>query len=71
VTRTNIDIDDGLVARVMERYGLRSKKDAVDFALRRAASPFTQADIKDLAGTGWEGDLAEMRGGGPLWYDET
>jgi len=69
VARTNIDIDDELVATVMERYGLTTKKDAVDFALRRLASPFTQADILELRGTGWDGDLAEMRGGGPLWDD--
>lgn len=69
MTRTNIDIDDELVATVMERFGLTTKKDAVDFALRRLASPFTQADILELRGTGWAGDLAEMRGGGPLWDD--
>ncbi len=69
MARTNIDIDDELVATVMERYGLTTKKDAVDFALRRLASPFTQADILELRGTGWDGDLAEMRGGGPLWDD--
>jgi len=33
--RTNIEIDDGLVTEAMRRYGLRSKRAAVDFALRR------------------------------------
>ncbi|MGH3048514.1 MAG: type II toxin-antitoxin system VapB family antitoxin, partial [Gaiellaceae bacterium] len=28
--RTNIDLDDALVARVMRRYGLRTKRAAVD-----------------------------------------
>lgn len=35
VTRTNVDIDDELVAKVMQRYGLASKRAAVDLALRR------------------------------------
>jgi Arc/MetJ family transcription regulator len=35
--RTNIVIDDQLVARVMEMYGLRTKREAVDYALRRLA----------------------------------
>jgi len=70
VGRTNIDLDDALVATVMERYGLSTKKDAVDYALRRLTTPYSQADILDLQGSGWDGDLAEMRGGGPLWEDE-
>ncbi len=35
MSRTNIDLDDELVARVMRRYGLRTKRAAVDLALRR------------------------------------
>ena len=35
--RTNIQIDDPLIARVMERYGVRTKREAVDLALSRAA----------------------------------
>ena len=37
MSRTNIDIDDDLVAGVMRRYGLSTKKDAVDFALRQVS----------------------------------
>ena len=39
MTRTNIDIDDDLVAEIMETYQLRTKREAVDFALRRARRP--------------------------------
>src|SRR5450756_1607094 len=39
MTRTNIDLDDELVTVVMQRFNLRTKKDAVDFALRRLAGP--------------------------------
>ena len=44
MTRTNIDIDDDLVASVMQRYGLRTKKEAVDLALRRAVGPVPTRD---------------------------
>ena len=33
--RTNIEIDDDLIAEAMRRYGLATKREAVDFALRR------------------------------------
>ena len=60
--RTNIDIDDDLVATVMHRYGLRTKKDAVDLALRRLAGPIpSRAELLTLEGVGWDGDLDELR----------
>lgn len=34
MTRTNIDIDDDACERVMRRYGLRTKREAVNLALR-------------------------------------
>ena len=33
--RTNIDIDDALIDRAMRLHRLRSKREAVDLALRR------------------------------------
>lgn len=60
--RTNIDIDDRLIAAVMLRYGLRTKREAVDLALRRlVGEPPPTAEILQLEGSGWQGDLAEMR----------
>ena len=60
--RTNIDLDDRLVAVVMERYGLRTKKDAVDLALRRLVGPeLTPEFLAGLRGIGWDGDLEQMR----------
>lgn len=35
--RTNIDLDDDACWAVMDRYHLRSKRDAVNFALRLVA----------------------------------
>ena len=43
MVRTNIEIDEELVTTVMRRYHLRTKKDAVDLALRRTAGmPLTR-----------------------------
>jgi Arc/MetJ family transcription regulator len=36
--RTNVVIDDELIAKVMRLYGLRTKREAVDLALRQAVA---------------------------------
>ena len=62
--RTNIDIDDDVIRRVQAGYGLRTKREAVDFALRRLlVEPFTRQEAMDAEGSGWDGDLDEMRAG--------
>lgn len=62
MARTNIDIDDELCQRVMERYHLRTKRDAVNHALRLAAGePLDLDQARSLRGSGWEGDLEELR----------
>lgn len=62
MTRTNIELDDELVAEVMRRFGLSTKKDAVHLALRRLVGPpLTKEFLLDLEGIGWVGDLDEMR----------
>lgn len=62
MSRTNIDIDDEACDRVMDRYHLRSKRDAVNFALRLvAAEPLGLDEARRLRGSGWEGDLSAMR----------
>jgi Arc/MetJ family transcription regulator len=62
VTRTNIDIDDDLVARVMRRFSLPSKRAAVDLALRRLlGEPMSRDEILAMQGVGWSGDLEGMR----------
>lgn len=62
MSRTNIDLDDDLVAAVMSRYALRTKREAVDFALRRAL-PRTLSTEQALAleGIGWAGDRDAAR----------
>ncbi|WP_448638423.1 type II toxin-antitoxin system VapB family antitoxin [Geodermatophilus sp. URMC 63] len=62
--RTNIDIDDDLVGRAMRRYGLRTEKDAIDFALRQvSAAPMTPREMHAIRGSGWDGDLDAIRRG--------
>ena len=54
-----------LLAKVMEQYGLPDEETAVRFALRRAADPpLGRDEILAMEGTGWEGDLAEVRSEG-------
>jgi Arc/MetJ family transcription regulator len=62
MSRTNIDIDDELIERVMRRYRLPSKRAAVELALRRlAGEPMSRDEALAMEGTGWSGDLAELR----------
>jgi len=62
--RTNIDIDDELVAEAMRRFHLPTKRAAVDLALRRLVGPAMSRDqMLDMKGVGWEGDLEAMREG--------
>jgi Arc/MetJ family transcription regulator len=62
MTRTNIDIDDELCQQVMDRYRLSTKREAVNLALRHlAGEPLSLDDARSLRGTGWDGDLDEMR----------
>jgi len=62
MSRTNIELDDELVQVAMRRYGLRTKKAAVDLALRRLVGPPLDPALVDrLEGAGWDGDLDAMR----------
>lgn len=64
--RTNIDIDEDLVRRAMLRYGLRTKREAVDLALRRlVGEPLSLEEALEMEGSGWEGDLDELRRADP------
>ena len=66
MSRSNIDIDDELAAEVMRRFGLTSKRAAVDLALRRLVGPpLTREFLLVLEGVGWEGDLGDLRSDQP------
>lgn len=60
--RTNIEIDDGLMAEAMKATGATTKRQAVETALRQVVRAKKQLEaIQGLRGIGWEGDLDEMR----------
>ena len=62
MSRTNINIDDQACAEIMRRYRLATKREAVNFALRTlAAEPLNIEEARRMRGSGWEGDLDEMR----------
>ena len=62
MARTNVDIDDAACAEVMRRYRLATKREAINYALRTvAAEPLGVEDARRLRGSGWEGDLDELR----------
>ncbi len=60
--RTNIEIDDELLAEVMKHSGAKTKREAVDTSLRTALRLQRQEGIRKLRGIGqWEGDLEQSR----------
>lgn len=60
--RTNIDINEELVTEAMRRYGLASKRAAVDLALRRlVGNAMTRDEALTMEGAGWDADLDELR----------
>ena len=49
--RTNIEIEDSYVSAIMDRFGVHTKTEAVDLALRHlAGQPMTRAEALDMRG---------------------
>ena len=62
LVRTNIDIDQDLLDEAMAATGLATKRAAVEEALRRLVQTHRRKiALSELAGIGWDGDLAAMR----------
>jgi Arc/MetJ family transcription regulator len=60
--RTNIVIDDKLMADALKASGARTKREAVELGLRTLLQLRRQADARRLRGkVKWEGDLDAMR----------
>ena len=60
--RTNIEIDETLVAEITAVLGMKSEREAVEEALRDTLRVKRQlAALEGLRGLGWEGDLDDMR----------
>jgi Arc/MetJ family transcription regulator len=60
--RTNVDIDDSLMADAMAALGTHTKKETIEVALEQAIRDWKLRRIRKLRGTVvWEGDLDESR----------
>ena len=60
--RTNIVIDDELMAQVMEATGVRTKREAVEMGLKVLLRLKNQERIRKYRGKlDWQGDLDDMR----------
>jgi Arc/MetJ family transcription regulator len=59
MARTNIELDDELVARAMKLTGARTKREVVHIALRRLVEKGTlYRHLRELRGRlPWEGDI--------------
>lgn len=64
MARTNLELNEELVTEAMRRYGLPSKRAAVDYALRRLVGEAMNRDEALLMeGSGWEANLDDLRAG--------
>ena len=60
--RTNIVIDDKLMAATLKATGIKTKREAVEEGLRTLLRLRQQTDLRKLRGKyEWEGDLDAMR----------
>ena len=60
--RTNIVIDDDLMAKALRATGLRTKREAVELGLKTLLRLREQGDIRGVRGKlDWVGDLDTMR----------
>jgi len=60
--RTNIVIDDELMRATLKATGLKTKREAVDEALRTLLRLTQQTELRRLRGKHeWIGDIDEMR----------
>ena len=60
--RTNVVIDDKLMADALKASGARTKREAVELGLKTLLQVGRQADVRRLkVKVNWEGDLEAMR----------
>lgn len=68
--RTNIVIDDQLLAEAMASTGLKTKRAVVEEALRTLVALRAQEGVRSLRGRlRWEGDLHALREGRESYVD--
>jgi Arc/MetJ family transcription regulator len=62
IMRTNIEIDDQLMADALRLTGASTKREVVELALRTLLRMHWQKEIRDLRGKlHWQGELDDMR----------
>jgi Arc/MetJ family transcription regulator len=60
--RTNVVIDDELMASALELTGLKTKREAVELGLKTLIKLKKQEQIRQFRGKlSWQGDLDELR----------
>ena len=60
--RTNIEINDDLMREVLRLTGVKTKREAVELALRELVARHRQLGVLKLRGrVDWEGDLEASR----------
>jgi Arc/MetJ family transcription regulator len=68
--RTNVVIDDQLMAEAMASTGLKTKRAVVEEALRTLIALRAQERVRSLRGRlRWEGDLGALREGRLTYVD--
>lgn len=64
--RTNVVLDEKLVAKCQKVTGIKTRRALIDYALRELIRLEDQKGVRELRGkVKWEGDLAEWRRGRP------
>ena len=67
--RTNIEIDDELMAEAMKASGTKTKRETVTYALQELVlSRSRRRALEEMKGMGWDGDLDQMRND---WTEDT
>jgi len=62
IMRTNIEINDDLLAQVIELSGAKTKREAIELALKNWVHTLLLQKLEEIRGPGaWEGNLDEMR----------
>jgi Arc/MetJ family transcription regulator len=62
MSRTNIELNDGMVKAAMKLTHIKTKKDLVNYALEELVKKHRRKKILELEGKmKWEGNLNDMR----------
>lgn len=63
MARTNVDVDEELIDIIKERYGVDTKREAIDLALRHlAGQPMTKEEVLAMEGANLIDELPPDRG---------